>query len=197
MSDINLPSSYLKLEWKARNSDQDISSSSCDRQFNKNRILQKDVRAPLQNNSCDCGVYLLEYAELFLSEENQDYDDQYLNKRDWFKEEVIISKRQEILDLMRVLREQTIQFRGETQIPETHVSVDPPSFVGKDQDQLYDSTNIDEDDDQIAERDDLEEDSGSAKSKRSGRKQSTNKKQAPVPTFAQHLANEECDYFHS
>ncbi len=64
---------------------------------------------PKQNNTFDCGIFLLSYAELFLYE--PDFVITRLNKEtshdlsDWFKESFILNKRNEIKQLLIDLKE--------------------------------------------------------------------------------------------
>lgn len=49
---------YLEVEWEAKR--------KTHREFNKSTMIDLYPRVPKQNNSSDCGVYLLQYVESFL-----------------------------------------------------------------------------------------------------------------------------------
>ncbi|KAI3780035.1 hypothetical protein L2E82_09890 [Cichorium intybus] len=61
--------SYLKEEWKERN--QEASEEICSR-FDNLRFISLEL--PQQQNSYDCGLFLLHYVELFLKEAPQHFN---------------------------------------------------------------------------------------------------------------------------
>eukprot|EP00466_Bigelowiella_natans_P012187 jgi/Bigna1/128747/aug1.7_g3455 len=55
---------------------------------------------PQQDNTCDCGVYVLHYAELYSMKPFEDF---LTNRNDWFKKGEIAKKRKDILQLINDL----------------------------------------------------------------------------------------------
>ncbi|KAK1417593.1 hypothetical protein QVD17_26723 [Tagetes erecta] len=72
--------SYLWEEWKARN---DYASEDISRKFMDLRFLQLEV--PQQENSYDCGLFMLHYMELFVKQASNSFNplDTFINT-DWF-----------------------------------------------------------------------------------------------------------------
>ena len=50
--------SYLQVEWEVRR--------GVPRRFTPDNMMGSHCRVPLQDNSSDCGLYLLQYVEAFL-----------------------------------------------------------------------------------------------------------------------------------
>ncbi|XP_065685441.2 sentrin-specific protease 7 isoform X2 [Patagioenas fasciata] len=82
---------YLEVEWEAKR--------KTHREFNKSTMMDLYPRVPKQNNSSDCGVYLLQYVESFLQNPIVNFE-QPLHLEDWFPRQLIRSKREEIRDLI-------------------------------------------------------------------------------------------------
>ncbi|XP_064917686.1 sentrin-specific protease 7 isoform X11 [Columba livia] len=82
---------YLEVEWEAKR--------KTHREFNKSTMIDLYPRVPKQNNSSDCGVYLLQYVESFLQNPIVNFE-QPLHLEDWFPRQLIRSKREEIRDLI-------------------------------------------------------------------------------------------------
>uniref|UniRef100_A0A8C4U3X9 SUMO specific peptidase 7 n=1 Tax=Falco tinnunculus TaxID=100819 RepID=A0A8C4U3X9_FALTI len=82
---------YLEVEWEAKRKTQ--------REFNKSTMMDLCPRVPKQDNSSDCGVYLLQYVESFLQNPIVNFE-QPLHLEKWFPRQVIRSKREEIRDLI-------------------------------------------------------------------------------------------------
>lgn len=53
---------YLELEWEAK--------CKTRREFSKSTMVDFCPRVPKQDNSSDCGVYLLQYVETFFQVQN-------------------------------------------------------------------------------------------------------------------------------
>jgi len=53
--------SFLRLEWENSSTKNENSV-----QYDESKIAEVAINGPQQNNSFDCGVYVLEYAEVFL-----------------------------------------------------------------------------------------------------------------------------------
>ncbi|NWQ78511.1 SENP7 protease, partial [Columbina picui] len=82
---------YLEVEWEAKR--------KTHREFNKSTMIDLYPRVPKQNNSSDCGVYLLQYVESFLQNPIVNFE-QPLHLEEWFPRQLIRNKREEIRDLI-------------------------------------------------------------------------------------------------
>ncbi|NXY74069.1 SENP7 protease, partial [Glareola pratincola] len=82
---------YLEAEWEAKR--------KTHREFNKSTMIDLCPRVPKQDNSSDCGVYLLQYVESFLQNPIVNFE-QPLHLDNWFPRQLIRSKREEIRDLI-------------------------------------------------------------------------------------------------
>ncbi|NWR89784.1 SENP7 protease, partial [Furnarius figulus] len=82
---------YLEVEWEAKR--------KTHREFNKSTMIDLCPRVPKQDNSSDCGVYLLQYVESFLQNPIVNFEEP-LHLENWFPRQVIRSKREEIRDLI-------------------------------------------------------------------------------------------------
>ncbi|XP_077366072.1 sentrin-specific protease 6 [Festucalex cinctus] len=82
---------YLEVEWEVRKGSQ--------RAFGKDVMKGSSPRVPQQDNFSDCGVYILQYVESFF--ENPITNFQLpLNLSEWFPQQRMKSKRQEITELI-------------------------------------------------------------------------------------------------
>jgi len=66
-------------------------------------LPMKNIKVPQQDNTCDCGVYVLHFAELFSS---TPFDGSDVNRTDWFNKEAIKAKRREIKKLIERIGEE-------------------------------------------------------------------------------------------
>ncbi|XP_051478179.1 sentrin-specific protease 7 isoform X2 [Apus apus] len=82
---------YLEMEWEAKR--------KTHREFSKSTMVDLCPRVPKQDNSSDCGVYLLQYVESFLQNPIVNFE-QPLHLEKWFPRQLIRSKREEIRDLI-------------------------------------------------------------------------------------------------
>ncbi|KAF1487348.1 Sentrin-specific protease 7, partial [Eudyptula minor novaehollandiae] len=82
---------YLEVEWEAKR--------KTHREFNKSTMIDLCPRVPKQDNSSDCGVYLLQYVESFFQNPIVNFE-QPLHLEKWFPRQLIRSKREEIRDLI-------------------------------------------------------------------------------------------------
>ncbi|KAM6439086.1 sentrin-specific protease 7 [Rhynochetos jubatus] len=82
---------YLEAEWEAKR--------KTHRDFNKSTMIDLCPRVPKQDNSSDCGVYLLQYVESFFQNPIVSFE-QPLQLEKWFPRQLIRSKREEIRDLI-------------------------------------------------------------------------------------------------
>lgn len=88
---------YLKREWEAKNGPCDLAQPLVDLQ----------VKHPMQTNESDCGLFLLEFAERYLSERSEFHraacSGDPLNRSDWFQPKEANAKRQFLKWLIRCL----------------------------------------------------------------------------------------------
>ncbi|KGL72268.1 Sentrin-specific protease 7, partial [Tinamus guttatus] len=82
---------YLEAEWEVKRKTR--------REFSKSSMMDFCPRVPKQDNSSDCGVYLLQYVESFFQNPIDNFE-QPMNLEKWFPRQVIRSKREEIRDLI-------------------------------------------------------------------------------------------------
>ncbi|XP_067157144.1 sentrin-specific protease 7 isoform X5 [Apteryx mantelli] len=82
---------YLEAEWEAKR--------KTHREFSKSTMIDFCPRVPKQDNSSDCGVYLLQYVESFFQNPIDNFE-QPMHLEKWFPRQVIRSKREEIRDLI-------------------------------------------------------------------------------------------------
>ncbi|XP_030638726.1 sentrin-specific protease 7b [Chanos chanos] len=92
---------YLQVEWEVR--------KSTPRHFTTDSIKGSLCRVPLQDNSSDCGLYLLQYVESFLQNPVVHFD-LPIRLEHWFPRQQVRRKREEIRKL--VLQLYTIQEGG-------------------------------------------------------------------------------------
>ncbi|KAL9866916.1 sentrin-specific protease 7 isoform 4-T4 [Geothlypis trichas] len=82
---------YLEVEWEAKR--------KTHREFSKSTMIDLCPRVPKQDNSSDCGVYLLQYVESFFQNPIVNFE-QPLHLENWFPRQLIRNKRDEIRDLI-------------------------------------------------------------------------------------------------
>uniref|UniRef100_A0A8C9R0C5 SUMO specific peptidase 7b n=1 Tax=Scleropages formosus TaxID=113540 RepID=A0A8C9R0C5_SCLFO len=82
---------YLQVEWEVRR--------GSPRNFTAEQMKGSLCRVPLQDNSSDCGVYLLQFAESFLQNPVVHFD-LPLNLENWFPRQQVRRKRDEIRELV-------------------------------------------------------------------------------------------------
>ncbi|NWI92692.1 SENP7 protease, partial [Pitta sordida] len=88
---VQLLREYLEMEWEAKR--------KTHREFSKSTMVALCPRVPKQDNSSDCGVYLLQYVESFLQNPIVNFEEP-LRLENWFPRQLIRSKREEIRDLI-------------------------------------------------------------------------------------------------
>ncbi|XP_051782028.1 sentrin-specific protease 7 isoform X1 [Erpetoichthys calabaricus] len=88
---IKLLREYLQVEWDVRRGTQRI--------FSPENIKGSACRVPLQDNSSDCGIYLLQYVESFLQNPVVHFD-LPLQLENWFSRQEVKRKRDAIRDLV-------------------------------------------------------------------------------------------------
>ncbi|KAM4771435.1 sentrin-specific protease 6 isoform 2-T2 [Rhinophrynus dorsalis] len=87
---------YLEVEWEVR--------KGTKRSFSKEFMKGSNPRVPQQNNFSDCGVYILQYVESFFENPIQSFD-LPMNLTDWFPQQRMKTKREEIRNLILELQE--------------------------------------------------------------------------------------------
>uniref|UniRef100_A0A8C6S897 Ubiquitin-like protease family profile domain-containing protein n=1 Tax=Neogobius melanostomus TaxID=47308 RepID=A0A8C6S897_9GOBI len=81
---------YLQSEWETRRGSL--------REFGPDQMESSNCQVPLQDNSSDCGLYLLHYVESFLKDPVVHFD-LPLHLKFWFPRHQVRRKREEIRDL--------------------------------------------------------------------------------------------------
>lgn len=82
---------YLKVEWDAKR--------KTPREFSRSSMRDFHPRVPKQNNSTDCGLYVLQYVETFAQKPIESFDPP-MHLENWFPASVVKNKRDEIRDLI-------------------------------------------------------------------------------------------------
>ncbi|KAM9020232.1 sentrin-specific protease 7 [Ara ararauna] len=82
---------YLEVEWEAKR--------KMRRVFSKSTMIDLYPRVPKQDNSSDCGIYLLQYVESFFENPIVNFEEP-LHLEKWFPRQLIRNKREEIRDLI-------------------------------------------------------------------------------------------------
>ncbi|XP_016093442.1 sentrin-specific protease 7 isoform X1 [Sinocyclocheilus grahami] len=82
---------YLQVEWQTKRGGH--------RDFSGDHMIGSHCTVPLQDNSSDCGLYLLQYAESFLQDPVVDFELPLRLER-WFPRQQVRGKREEIRDLI-------------------------------------------------------------------------------------------------
>uniref|UniRef100_A0A8C1Z105 Si:dkey-100n23.3 n=1 Tax=Cyprinus carpio TaxID=7962 RepID=A0A8C1Z105_CYPCA len=85
---------YLQVEWETKRGGY--------RDFSADHMVGSHCAVPLQDNSSDCGLYLLQYAESFLKDPVVDFELPLRLER-WFPRQQVRGKREEIRDLILYL----------------------------------------------------------------------------------------------
>ncbi|XP_077436916.1 sentrin-specific protease 7 isoform X2 [Vanacampus margaritifer] len=88
---------YLQSEWESRR--------GTTRGFGPDQVKSSHCQVPLQDNSSDCGLYLLQYVESFLKDPVVHFD-LPLHLRRWFSRRQVRRKRDEIRELVLQLYRQ-------------------------------------------------------------------------------------------
>ncbi|RVE58287.1 hypothetical protein OJAV_G00207750 [Oryzias javanicus] len=88
---VKLLRDYLQSEWEVRRGSL--------RDFGPDQMKSSNCKVPLQDNSSDCGLYLLQYVECFLKDPVVHFD-LPLQLQQWFPRQQVRRKRDEIRDLI-------------------------------------------------------------------------------------------------
>ncbi|XP_054981283.1 sentrin-specific protease 7 isoform X2 [Sorex araneus] len=82
---------YLEVEWEVKRKTR--------REFSKANMVDLCPKVPKQDNSSDCGVYLLQYVESFLKDPIVNFEFP-IHLEKWFPRHVIKTKREDIRELI-------------------------------------------------------------------------------------------------
>ncbi|XP_073442283.1 sentrin-specific protease 7 isoform X2 [Dendrobates tinctorius] len=93
---------YLKAEWDVKR--------KTPREFTRSSMRDLYPKVPKQNNSTDCGLYVLQYVESFAQKPIESFDPP-MHLQNWFPATVIKNKRDNIRDLILQLHVQQSQKR--------------------------------------------------------------------------------------
>ncbi|KAA0708966.1 Sentrin-specific protease 6 [Triplophysa tibetana] len=88
---------YLEVEWEVRKGSQ--------RSFGKDVMKGSSPRVPQQDNFSDCGVYVLQYVESFFENPIPSFH-LPMNLMDWFPQQRMKTKREEIKDVILNIQKQ-------------------------------------------------------------------------------------------
>ncbi|XP_024912487.1 sentrin-specific protease 6 isoform X2 [Cynoglossus semilaevis] len=112
---------YLEVEWAVR--------KGTERSFGKEVMKGSSPRVPQQDNFSDCGVYVLQYVESFFQNPIRNFQ-LPLNLGDWFPQQRMRRKREEIRELIleiQTQQEQQQELQGE-EGPRAGPVQTPPTF---------------------------------------------------------------------
>ncbi|KAI5102260.1 sentrin-specific protease 7, partial [Silurus meridionalis] len=88
---------YLEMEWRVRKGS--LWSSG------KQTMTGWSVQVPQQDNHTDCGVYVLQYVESFITNPPRNFH-AAIDLRDWFPQELVKKKRERIKEIIFSLHHQ-------------------------------------------------------------------------------------------
>ncbi|KAM7368263.1 hypothetical protein PAMP_014503 [Pampus punctatissimus] len=108
----NLCKQYLEVEWEVRKGTQ--------RSFGKDMMKGSSPRVPQQDNFSDCGVYILQYVESFFENPIPSFH-LPVNLSEWFPQQRMKTKREEIKELILKIQAQQELDKKESD------QVEPPS----------------------------------------------------------------------
>ncbi|XP_038622078.1 sentrin-specific protease 7 [Tachyglossus aculeatus] len=92
---VHILREYLEVEWEVK--------WKTHREFNKSTMVDFCPKVPKQDNSSDCGLYLLQYVESFFKDPVVNFELPMHLER-WFPRQVVRTKREEIRELILKLR---------------------------------------------------------------------------------------------
>ncbi|XP_053563541.1 sentrin-specific protease 7 [Bombina bombina] len=90
-STVHILREYLKVEWKVK--------KKTAREFSRSYMRDFYPKVPKQNNSTDCGLYLLQYVETFFQKPIETFEPP-MRLENWFPHSVVKNKREEIKDII-------------------------------------------------------------------------------------------------
>lgn len=92
---------YLTSEFQAKFPDAPA------REFTTHNMIGKRLQVPQQNNFTDCGLFLLQNVEQFFKDPIKDFKQPMPSFANWFGQDVIERKREEIAKLIKNLQKGT------------------------------------------------------------------------------------------
>ncbi|KAM4633410.1 sentrin-specific protease 6 isoform 2-T2 [Polymixia lowei] len=111
---------YLEVEWEVRKGTQ--------QSFGKDVMKGSSPRVPQQDNFSDCGVYVLQYVESFFENPIPSFH-LPVNLADWFPQQRMKTKREEIRDLiLKIQAQQELDKKEADQIPPGPGSPEEPEI---------------------------------------------------------------------
>ncbi|XP_065819764.1 sentrin-specific protease 6 isoform X3 [Labrus bergylta] len=111
---------YLEVEWEVRKGTQ--------RSFGKDVMKGSSPRVPQQDNFSDCGVYILQYVESFFENPIPSFH-LPVNLSEWFPQQRMKTKREEIKDLiLRIKEQQEVDKRESDQVEAPTGSSEEPEI---------------------------------------------------------------------
>ncbi len=96
MSLIYLFYRYYEIEWRLRNGTSQI--------FDEKTLPCIDLTVPQQPNSCDCGIYMLQFIEEAIRTRNPTKFNPNV-----FRPEIIAQKREDIIDVIRIINKEQMK----------------------------------------------------------------------------------------
>ena len=94
---------YLTLEWKEK-----VGGTESSKVFTKNNIKGSFPKIPRQSNDCDCGIYILQFAECFFESPIVNYKFP-IKKETWFTKSHVDGKRESIKGLIFDMERQFLE----------------------------------------------------------------------------------------
>lgn len=111
---------YLEVEWEVRKGTQ--------RSFGKDVMKGSSPRVPQQDNFSDCGVYILQYVESFFENPIPSFQ-LPVNLSDWFPQQRMKTKREEIRELiLRIQQQQELNRKEPDQVDALPGSSEEPEI---------------------------------------------------------------------
>nr|XP_033791314.1 sentrin-specific protease 6 isoform X2 [Geotrypetes seraphini] len=116
---------YLEIEWEVRKGSK--------RSFSKEFMKGSNPRVPQQNNFSDCGVYILQYVESFFEHPIPSFE-LPMNLTDWFPQQRMKTKREEIQHLILNLQEDQKKRQKDFNITESSLQEGTEQFISSNSD---------------------------------------------------------------
>nr|CAD7586025.1 unnamed protein product [Timema genevievae] len=111
---------YLGVEYKNK--------VGKDRVFNKDNMRASSVVVPRQNNTVDCGLFVLQYVESFFLSPINDYRLPIMTLNNWFPQELVNHKREDICQLLHRLMEENNVDIDSLDLPDLYFSVSKQNY---------------------------------------------------------------------
>nr|CAD7392508.1 unnamed protein product [Timema cristinae] len=111
---------YLGVEYKNK--------VGKDRVFNKDNMRASSVVVPRQTNTLDCGLFVLQYVESFFLSPINDYRLPIKTLNNWFPQELVNHKREDICQLLHRLMEENNVDIDSLDLPDLYFSVSKQNY---------------------------------------------------------------------